>query len=139
MNDSKRVTQTHTPEEKAQYNALRNRWAELVHSDYKHELKAHHYLLYLALLNRDWRKAFSPVRRASKLANGRRPYDRVNRALYFLHNPYFDATLLFRLGEVVTPEMLQALRARLPKAEYGANALPDTPYLEVSDDAASVA
>jgi hypothetical protein len=134
MNDAKRVTQTHTPEERAQYWALRNRWAELVHSDLRHELKPYHYLLYLALLRRDWRKAFSPIRRATKLANGRRPYEAMTRALYMLHYPYMDATFLHQFGGALTEEMLTAVRARLPKVTNDmGDTLPDMPYLEVSD------
>src|SRR5689334_5599592 len=114
MNDSKRV-QTHTLEEKAQYHALRHRWAELVHSDLRHELKAQHFLLYAALLNRDWRRGFSPVRRASKLANGFPPYGAALSALYAVYSLYLEPALIEPFGDLVTVEMVKALRARLPK------------------------
>jgi hypothetical protein len=141
MNDSKQVKQSHTPEQRAQYYALCRHWSELINSEHKHDLQSYHHLLYAALCHRDWRKAFSPVRRASKLANGRRPYDSAVWALYVIGRTVFEERLLAPFGGLVTPEMLAALRLRLPDGNAGnlADALPDTPYLEVSDDAASAA
>ena len=52
------------------YTALRSHWSALVTSERKHSLTAAHHLIYLALIGKDWRKAFTPVVNARKLING---------------------------------------------------------------------
>lgn len=119
--------------------AIRRRWSELVRSAPRHNLKAEHYLLYMALMHRDWRRAFTPVRRPKLLANGRRPYDAAIRALSIVHSSYHEAGLLEPFGGLVTPEMLAYLRAALPRVTGDlrqAERLPEAPYEEVGDDAA---
>lgn len=120
------------------YAAIRARWCEVVHSDRKHELTAAHHLLYMALMNRDWRKAFTPIRRASRLANGAHPYQTVNTALWRVHSTHYwkQKWLAFFEG-ILTPEMLAEVLTRIPKPndDYG-HQLPDAPYVEVIDDAA---
>jgi len=43
------------------YNALRKHWSDLINSERRYELTAAHYLLYISLMGKDWRKAFTPL------------------------------------------------------------------------------
>jgi len=52
------------------YNALRKHWSSLINSERKHELTAAHHLLYIAMIGKDWRKAFTPPTNQRKLDNG---------------------------------------------------------------------
>lgn len=67
-----------------QYHALRAAWAAYT-KDPEHTETATHHLLYLALLGKDWRKAFTPITNPTKRANGN-----------FDAWPLFHAMSLFR-------------------------------------------
>jgi hypothetical protein len=117
------------------YHLIRARWVAIVQSDGRHELTAAHFLLYMALMHRDWRKAFSPIRRPSKLANGFKPYYSADRALWWVHSAYWKPKWLDLFDGILTPEMLAEVLARLPKPNDDfADQLPDAPYVEVIDE-----
>jgi hypothetical protein len=97
------------------YQRTRQRWSELVRA--RHPLRASHYLLYLALMGRDWRKAFTPITNQRKLDNGAFFAWRMHRALYAIHDSYSETELLAPFDGAVTPEMLQQIRRIITK--YG--------------------
>jgi len=96
------------------YQMLRTHWSHLVNSEQKHELTAEHHFLYLALLGKDWRKAFSPVTNPRKLANGAFYGWKLFHALASLHLPSAQDNLLAPFEGLVTPEMLSQLRHLVP-------------------------
>jgi len=96
------------------YNALRRHWSSLINSERKHTLSAAHHLLYLALLGRDWRKAYTCASNPRKLANGAFAGWALFRALATLHSNLCQAELLAPFDGLVTPAMLQMLRGLLP-------------------------
>jgi hypothetical protein len=95
------------------YNALRHHWSDLMNSDRRHTLTAAHHLLYLALLGKDWRRAFTCPTNRRKLANGAFAGWQLFRALDVVRSKFVGADLLTPFDGLVTPEMLQALRGRL--------------------------
>jgi hypothetical protein len=96
------------------YNALRKRWSDLINSDRRHELTATHHLLYLALMGKDWRKAFMPPTNQRKLDNGAFLGWGMFRALQAIHLKFSEDELLAPFEGSVTPQMLAALRDLLP-------------------------
>jgi hypothetical protein len=110
---SKAVTARFFPTENS-YNTIRNQWRVLVNSEHRHELTTYHHLFYLALLGKDWRKAFTPPSNRRKLENGAFLGWSMFRALQALHNPLREQELLAPWAGFVTHEMLQALRTFLP-------------------------
>ena len=96
------------------YLALRIHWSRLVNSEHKHNLSAAHLLLYLALLGKDWRKAFTPVTNTRKLANGAFYNWKLFHALATLHLPAYQDDLLAPFNGLVTPEMLGQIRRLIP-------------------------
>lgn len=96
------------------YLALRRHWSALVNSDRKHELSAAHHTLYLALLGKDWRKAFTPITNSRKLENGAFYDWGLLRALAKIHNKWNHEKLLSPFDGLVTAEMLQLIRNLLP-------------------------
>jgi hypothetical protein len=86
-----------------------------MNSDRKHTLTAAHHLLYLALLGKDWRKAFTPPTNARKLANGAFYDWALLRALGTLHSQAHEVELLAPFEGLVTPTMLQTLRRLVGK------------------------
>ena len=96
------------------YHALRKHWSALVNSERKHELTAAHHLLYLALLGKDWRKAFTPITNPRKLANGAFHECGLFRALYHLHHQSI-ADLRDYFDGLVTFEMIEQVRNFLPR------------------------
>ena len=105
------------------YNALRRHWSDLMKSDRRHTLTAAHHLLYLALLGKDWRRAFTCPTNRRKLENGAflgwtmfRAVDRVRSAGQDRRagTEQARAGLLAPFDGLVTPKMLQALCGRLP-------------------------
>ena len=96
------------------YNALRRHWSSLINSERRHTLSAAHHLLYLALLGKDWRKAYTCVSNPRKLANGAFTSWALFRALGILHSNMREAELLAPFDGLVTPAMLQVLRSLLP-------------------------
>jgi|GEM_PF-6190377 len=116
---------------------IRKRWSDILQSDLRSDLDASDHLLYLALMGLDWRQAFSPIRRPNKLRNGRRPYDSAVRALAIVRASFRDQEWIALFNDLVTSEMLDTLRERLPKVTREMhNHLPDSPYVEASDEAA---
>ncbi len=95
------------------YSALQRHWSTLLRSDRKHALTAAHHLVYLGLLGRDWRKAFTPLSNPRKLANGGFWGWALFRAVGQVHNLAAEADLVAPFDGLVTPAMLAALRARL--------------------------
>lgn len=70
MNTLNREQTAHLLGNPTAYAALRLLWRDLVTSERKHSLTAAHHLIYLALIGKDWRKAFHPVVNARKFLNG---------------------------------------------------------------------
>ena len=94
--------------------ALETRWRALVHTGARRQLGPEHYLLYQALRGKDWRKAFTPVTNARKLANGGFYAWALHRALRAIHSPRQQANLLAPFGELVDAAALERVRALLP-------------------------
>jgi hypothetical protein len=103
------------------YNALRHHWSSLINSERKHTLSAAHHLLYLALLGKDWRKAYTCVSNPRKLANGAFAGWALFRAIGRLHSSLSEAELLAPFDGLVTTAMLKTLRSLLPSTQtmYG--------------------
>ena len=97
------------------YAAFRRHWSTLLNSDRRHELTAAHHLLYLALCGKDWRKAFTLASNRRKLENGAYSGWALWRALDRIHWTRDEAALLALFDGLITPEMLQQVRALLPK------------------------
>lgn len=98
------------------YNALRNKWSDLINSERKHELSAAHHVLYLALIGKDWRKAFTPLTNQRKLDNGAFWDWGMFRALQTLQLQFKEDELLTPFDGLITPQMLSELRDLLPSA-----------------------
>jgi hypothetical protein len=96
------------------YNAFRAHWSALINSGRKHELTAAHHLLYLALIGKDWRKAFTPLTNRRKLENGAFWGWKMFLAVYILHSKFNEQELLAPFDGLITPEILQDLRSFLP-------------------------
>jgi hypothetical protein len=96
------------------YTALRAHWSALMQSDRKHELTASHHLLYLVLLGKDWRKAFTPPTNRCKLENGAFEGWVLFRALGLIHSAVTPPQLLAPFDGIVTPQTLQRIRELLP-------------------------
>jgi hypothetical protein len=96
------------------YYSIRQQWSELMQSPRKHELKAVHHLLYLALLGKDWRKGFTCVSNGRKLDNGAFYGWALFKALAALHMPSHEAEILAPFDGIVPPIMLQRLRELVP-------------------------
>jgi hypothetical protein len=119
------------------YFALQSHWSVLVRSDRRHTLTAAHHLVYLALLGRDWRKAFTPVSNPVKLANGGLWAWALFRASGQVLNASCEAEVLAPFDGLVTSAMLAALRAHLPElwsyaskpAAFAGGAFPFEAYL----------
>lgn len=105
------------------YNALRQHWSSLMNSERRRDLTAAHHLLYLALIGRDWRKAFTCPTNPRKLANGAFTGWTFFRAMEQLSSPWGQPDLLEPFDGLVTPKMLQALGRLLPPR----NAYPQAP------------
>jgi hypothetical protein len=120
------------------YNALRKHWSDLIRSERRHELKAAHHLLYLAVMGRDWRKGFTPPTNQRKLANGAFQGWNMFRALNSLHFKFNEDELLQPFEGLITPAMLGELRKHLPNAsaysfkptEFTNTTFPFDAYLE---------
>jgi hypothetical protein len=124
------------------YNALRKHWSDLIHSQRRHELKAAHHLLYLALTGRDWRKGFTPPTNQRKLENGAFEGWIMFRALQAIHLKFKQDELLQPFDGLITPVMLGELRKYLPTAngysfksvDFTNAAFPFDAYLENRED-----
>lgn len=96
------------------YNALRKKWSDLINSECKHELTAAHHLLYLALLGKDWRTAFTAPTNQRKLDNGAFLGWKMFGALYSVHAKFMEEGLLAPFDGSITADMLVELRKILP-------------------------
>lgn len=120
------------------YNALRQGWSDLINSDRKHELSAVHHLLYLALMGKDWRKAFTPPTNQRKLDNGAFWSWGLFRAVETIHRKYKEEELLSPFAGLIIPEMLNELRRLLPmpnpysykQVDFANGAFPFDAYVE---------
>ena len=102
------------------YNALRKHWSDLMNSERKHELSAEHHLLYLALIGKDWRKAFTALTNKRKLDNGAFWGWGMFRALQRVQFRLQEQDLLAPFDGLITSQTLNELRDLLPKANaYG--------------------
>lgn len=112
------------------YEALQARWSALVNdSTQTSSCTATHHLLYLALLGRDWRLAFTPIRNVQKVNNGGLYNWGLYRALRLLHTTRYEAALLAPFDGIVTPIMLAKLRALLPSAAIVLKAIERDPVV----------
>jgi hypothetical protein len=100
------------------YQSIRQQWSKLVRSPRKRELTAAHYLLYAALLGKDWRKGFTCITNQRKLDNGAFAAWALFRATEALHLPSSEEALLAPFGDLVTSSMLQTLRELVPVQRY---------------------
>jgi|SRR5579859_6041229 len=92
------------------YQKLRHHWRELMRSSRKHELTAAHHLVYVALLGKDWRRAFSPITNRRKLDNGAFHGWTTFKAIEMLHKHSCEADLIAPFDGLVTQPMLQHIR-----------------------------
>lgn len=97
------------------YIALREHWSALMRSPRRHELSAAHHLLYLVLLGKDWRKAFTPTTNRRKLQNGAFVGWVLFHALWMLHSDLNAQKLLAPFEGRVTLQALHAVRKLMPR------------------------
>ena len=120
------------------FNALRKRWSDLINSESRHELTAAHHLLYLALMGKDWRKAFTPPTNPRKLNNGAFLGWRMFCAFQIIQLKFKEEGLLAPFAGLITSQMLGELRSLLPTgnpytykpADFAHGAFPFNAYSE---------
>ena len=126
------------------YNALRKCWSDLINSERKHQLSAAHHLLYLALIGKDWRRAFTPPTNQRKQDNGAFFGWGMFRALETIQLRYREEELRLPFDGAITPDMLNELRDLLPKlnayiykpSDFAHGSFPVNAYSEkISTDA----
>ena len=98
------------------YNALHKKWSDIINSKHRHDLTAAHHLLYLALLGKDWRKAFTPPTNQRKIDNGAFWGWCMFGILQTIHLSFKEQELLVLFDGLVTPQMLKELRNLMPIA-----------------------
>lgn len=126
-----------------EYCALRQHWSGLVNSARRHELTAAHHVLYLALLGKDWRKAFTPVANLRKLAGGAFTGWPIFSTFRKLQSEFHNEQLLAPFDGLVTVEMLHALRRYLPTPQpwdykpeaYTSDSFPLDAYVQLAESA----
>jgi len=96
------------------FQTLRRHWSTLMRSPRKHELRAVHHLVYLALIGKDWRRSFAPIISRRKLDNGAFSGWMLFKALAALHTSAFEDFVLSPFDGLVTVQMLQQLRQMIP-------------------------
>ena len=96
------------------YNALRKQWSDLINSERKHDLTAAHHLLYLSLMGKDWRKAFTPPTNQLKLENGAFWGWKMFKALEAIQRSSQEQELMVPFEGLITPQMLSEIRSLLP-------------------------
>lgn len=121
MNTLPRAITAQVLTDPATYYAIRQHWSRLMRSERKRELHAAHHLLYLALIGKDWRKAFRCPSNPRKLANGAFYGWVMFHAFTLLHVKPCEAELLAPFDGLVTPQMLHVIRQWIPN--YDANHL----------------
>jgi hypothetical protein len=120
------------------YNALRNHWSDLTNSEGKYQLTAAHHLLYLALMGKDWRKAFTPVINRRKLENGAFWNWGMFHALQAIHLKSKEEDLLAPFNGLITPQIMNEVRNLLPTgnvyaykpSDFVVGAYPFDAYIE---------
>ncbi len=104
------------------YQRLRAHWRELMNSPRKHQLGPQHHLLYLALLGKDWRKAFTRCTNPRKLANGALSGWSMWRALnairWATQDSDWAARLLAPFDDLITFNMIRTLNDMLPEVRW---------------------
>lgn len=128
------------------YNALRKHWSSLINSERKHELTAAHHLLYVAMIGKDWRKAFTPPTNRRKLANGAFLGWRIFCALQTAQLKFKEEELLGPFEGLITSQMLDNLRPLLPTsnpyryklADFANGAFPFDAYFEKNNVSTSI-
>ena len=93
------------------YSLLQRLWSYMVNSAYKHELTAAHHVLYLTLMGKDWRKAFTPITNKRKLANGAFYNWGLFHALRSLHAQGQEQFLLAPFADFVSDDALHLVRS----------------------------
>ena len=96
------------------YEALRRRWSVAVNSG-AYDLHPAHYLLYLTLLGKDWRRAFTPITNTTRLENGGLYDWGFFRALNRLHSSHWSDELLAPFDGLVTHAHLRQIRQWVPR------------------------
>ena len=114
MNTLSRAITTRFFPDPNSYNALRKHWSDLINSKRKHELSAAHHLFYLALIGKDWRKAFTPPTNQLKLDNGAFWGWAMFRALETIQRKHREEELLSPFDGLITSQILNELRNLLP-------------------------
>lgn len=117
-----------------QYQALRSHWRKIVTGEQRHQLRAEHHLLYSALLGKDWRRGFTPVRNTRKLENGMRAHMAIEHAVGTLHSQFAAPQLLAPFAGLVTQEMLGELRAHMPGPHAAMSGFTHTNAEELTHD-----
>src|ERR1051325_11141977 len=120
------------------YNALRKCWSDLINSERRHELTAAHHLLYLALIGKDWRKAFTFPINQRKLENGAFYGWKMFHALETIHSKFKEQELIAAFDGLITSQMLGELRSLLPTvnpysykvSDFANGAFPFSAYAE---------
>jgi hypothetical protein len=123
------------------YNALRKHWSDLINSERKHELTAAHHLLYLALIGKDWRRAFTAPTNQRKLDNGAFLGWQMFSALQTIHFKFREEELMAPFEGLITSQMLDELRSLLPTAnaytskstDFANGAFPFDAYAEKNE------
>ena len=94
----------------ADYQSLKAHWRHLLTSDRKSSLTAAHHLLYLALIGKDWRPAFTPITNSRKLANGSFFGWGLFQALQAINSQVAEKDLLAPFEGLITLQMLELVR-----------------------------
>lgn len=122
--------------DKDHYTDLRRRWSWLCsNSPDRPSLGPEHYLVYLALRGRDWRRAFTPITNQTKLNNGGLWDWGLWRAAVAVHSKYSQEVLLSVFDGLVTVEMLDQIRSMLP-VPYAGVVKTDDAYINVPEEPA---
>ena len=114
-------------ETKEQYLKMKEEWAK----QKEHNVNAH--LLYAILCGQDWRKAFSPITRPSKIANGAKP----NNEGWFLARTHINRTLKLSFMAKNIPDLLKpfgdSINEGIIRQAWSYFGDYETPYLEAKD------
>ena len=113
---SRAITARFFPDQDS-YNALRKYWSDLINSERRHKLTTAHHLLYLALIGKDWRKAFTPPTNQRKLKNGAFLGCKIFQALATIQFKFKEEEILAPFEGLITPQILSELRSFLPTSK----------------------
>lgn len=140
MNTLPRAVTAHILGSPSHFPMLRSHWSALMRSPRKHELAAVHHLVYLALIGKDWRRGFAPITNRRKLENGNFYCWKLFKAIQALHTSSLQDELLAPFNGLVTPRMIQQVRAMIPynhpstyKPEQFAAGFPFEAYTSLPD------